>query len=186
MLRSDGARCVGLWSFIVRVGIMVGVYVQDVLGWCAGRGALSAGGFLGRDYVRRRSEMTRADSYSQDIAFETVAFPVFSFARTMRSTWSVVHGSGAAAAFSHSSLSSQWGLILSLPPQRSDNLVKGLLNIDAVLRGGFNEITTHLLCQRASLLRGHLSLRDPITLVSNEHDWRLTTTRRGGDWRGKV
>lgn len=178
---------VGVFGYSSSVWVFWSEYMYRMF-WCGaqGRGAFSAGSFLGRIYRRRRSETTRADSYSQDIAFETVAFPVFSFARTMRSTWFVIHGSGAAAAFSHGSLPSQGGLILSLPPQRSDNLVKGLLDIDAVLRGGFNEITTHLLCQRASFLRGHLSFRDPITFVSNEHDWRLTTTRRGCDWWGKV
>ena len=145
--------------------------------WCTGDGNL-----FGRDYVRSRSETT----CSQDIAFETVTFPVFSFARTTRSMWVVVHGSGHTAAFSVGSLSSQWCLILPLPPQRSDNLVKSLFNIDAVLRRGFNEIATHLFCQGASLLRGHLPFRDSITLVSNEHDRRLTTTRRGCDWRRKV
>lgn len=145
-----------------------------------------AGSFLGRVYGRRRSRTTSAGSHSQDIAFKTMPFPVFSFARTMRSAWLVIHGFDPAIAFSHGSSSSQGGLILSLPPQRSDDLVEGLLNIDAILRRGFNEITTHLFRQRASLLRGHRSFRDSITLVSNEHDWRLTTTRRGCHRRGKV
>ena len=59
---------------------------------------------------------------------------------------------------------------LSLPPQNSDDIVKGLFDINAILGRSLNEFTPELTRQSVALLRRYFTLRHSIALVANEHN----------------
>lgn len=62
------------------------------------------------------------------------------------------------------------GGLLSLCAQHAHDVVEGLLDIDAVLGGGLDEVAAELLGQRLAFLRGDGALDGLVALVADEHD----------------
>ena len=62
-------------------------------------------------------------------------------------------------------------IFLSHVPQRPDHIVKGLLNIDTVLRRCFNKLASHVFRQSTTLLYRHFPVSHSITLVPHKHHW---------------
>lgn len=70
--------------------------------------------------------------------------------------------------------------------QDSDDVVKGLLNVDAVLGRGLDKLAAELPRKGVALLCGDLSVRHAVTLVSDEHDGDRGCRADGGDGRAGV
>lgn len=60
--------------------------------------------------------------------------------------------------------------LLPLSTQQAHDVVEGLLDINAVLRGGLDELAAQLAGERVTLLRRDFALRHAVGLVAYEHD----------------
>lgn len=65
--------------------------------------------------------------------------------------------------------------------QLSDDVVKRLFHIDAVLCGGFDEFAAEFAGERLAFLGRDLALRDAIALIAHEHDGDAGGRGNGGD-----
>ena len=69
--------------------------------------------------------------------------------------------------------------LIALSPQLSNDIKKGLLDVDTVLSRSLNKVTSQILGEGLSLLRGHFALGDTVALVSHEHDWCVSKDGSG-------
>ena len=67
---------------------------------------------------------------------------------------------------------------LSLSSQLSNNVIKGFLDIDAVLSGCLDEFAAEVFGQCMPFLRGHFTFVLLIAFVPDQHDWNRTSVGR--------
>ena len=89
-----------------------------------------------------------------------------------------------ALALATAELNAQAGL-QSLAAQQADDIVKCLLDIDAVLGRSLDKLAAELAGQGMALLRRHLALRDAVALVADEHDGHGVGGGGGGGGHGR-